>query len=351
MGKTKENADMRRVIKLSSALAIAALVVSVLTPAASAGSHEIKGAGASFAKGFMDECISQYNATRPAITVAQYGSVGSGSGRAQLLAGTTAFAMSDGYWSGSQTARANDYIFIPLAGAPLTLPFNVPGVRNLNLTPKNVTDIFSGKVTKWNDRSLKANNKNAKLPNSSIVVVYRSDSSGTTQAFTQYLADHARDWKEVGVFNTAFQPAGSIGSPQNQGVMTSVKNTTNAIGYVDYADASTGGVPLAKLQNGARQFITPTLQATNLFLAAQPLPGSRGYVYPRYKIAKIKGAYQLGVYTYYIMPKKPVKGVIEFADYVLKTCGPTRAAAVKYNALSGKMQSYALGQISKATKP
>jgi phosphate transport system substrate-binding protein len=350
MGKTKENAVMRRVIKLSSALAIAALVVSVLTPAASANT-EIKGAGASFAKGFMDECISQYNATRPAITVGQYGSVGSGSGRAQLLAGTTAFAMSDGYWSGSQVAQARDYIFIPLAGAPLTLPFNVPGVRNLNLTPKNVTDIFSGKVTKWNDKSIKANNKNAKLPNSSIVVVYRSDSSGTTQAFTQYLSNHASDWKEVGVFNTAFQPAGSIGSPQNQGVMTSVKNTTNSIGYVDYADASTGGVPLAKLQNGAKQFIAPTLQAANLFLAAQPLPGSRGYVYPRYKISKIKGAYQLGVYTYYIMPKKPVKGVIEFAEYVLKTCGPTRAAAVKYNALSGKMQAYALGQVLKATKP
>ena len=350
MGKTKENAVMRRVIKLSSALAIAALVVSVLTPAASANT-EIKGAGASFAKGFMDECISQYNATRPAITVGQYGSVGSGSGRAQLLAGTTAFAMSDGYWSGSQVARARDYIFIPLAGAPLTLPFNVPGVRNLNLTPKNVTDIFSGKVTKWNDKSIKANNKNAKLPNSSIVVVYRSDSSGTTQAFTQYLSNHASDWKEVGVFNTAFQPAGSIGSPQNQGVMTSVKNTTNSIGYVDYSDASTGGVPLAKLQNGAKQFIAPTLQAANLFLAAQPLPGSRGYVYPRYKISKIKGAYQLGVYTYYIMPKKPVKGVIEFAEYVLKTCGPTRAAAVKYNALSGKMQAYALGQVLKATKP
>ena len=349
MGKTKENAVMRRVIKLSSALAIAALVVSVLTPAASANT-EIKGAGASFAKGFMDECISQYNATRPAITVGQYGSVGSGSGRAQLLAGTTAFAMSDGYWSGSQVARARDYIFIPLAGAPLTLPFNVPGVRNLNLTPKNVTDIFSGKVTKWNDKSIKANNKNAKLPNSSIVVVYRSDSSGTTQAFTQYLSNHASDWKEVGVFNTAFQPAGSIGSPQNQGVMTSVKNTTNSIGYVDYADASTGGVPLAKLQNGAKQFIAPTLQAANLFLAAQPLPGSRGYVYPRYKISKIKGAYQLGVYTYYIMPKKPVKGV-RSEEHVLKTCGPTRAAAVKYNALSGKMQAYALGQVLKATKP
>lgn len=341
---------MRRVIKLSSALAIAALVASVLTPAASANT-EIKGAGASFAKGFMDECISQYNATRPAITVGQYGSVGSGSGRAQLLAGTTAFAMSDGYWSGSQVGRAKDYIFIPLAGAPLTLPFNVPGVRNLNLTAKNVTDIFSGKVTKWNDESIKKQNKNAKLPDSSIVVVYRSDSSGTTQAFTQYLSNHASDWKEVGVFNTAFQPAGSIGSPQNQGVMTSVKNTTNSIGYVDYADASTGGVPLAKLQNGRMQFITPTLQATNLFLAAQPLPGSRGYVYPRYKISKIKGAYQLGVYTYYIMPKKPVKGVIEFAEYVLKTCGPTRAAAVKYNALSGKMQAYALGQVLKATRP
>jgi phosphate transport system substrate-binding protein len=308
---------------------------------------QIKGAGASFAKGFMDECIAQYNATQPLITVSQYGSVGSGSGRSQLLAGTTAFAMSDGYWSGSQISRANEFIFIPLAGAPLTIPFNVPGVRNLNLTAKNLTHIFSGKVTKWNHNSIQKNNKNAKLPNSSIVVAYRSDSSGTTQAFTQYLSQHSRMWKEVGVFNTAFQPAGSIGSPQNQGVMTSVKNTQYSIGYVDYADASTGGLPLAKLQNGVGQFIAPTLQATNLFLAQQPLPGSRGYVYPRYKVSKIKGAYQLGVYTYYIMPKKPVKGVIEFAEYVLKTCGPTRAAAVKYNALSGKMQNYALDQIKK----
>jgi phosphate transport system substrate-binding protein len=341
---------MRGLVKISSALAAAALLLAGFTPAASANT-QIKGAGASFAKGFMDECISQYNATRPAITVAQYGSVGSGSGRAQLLAGTTQFAMSDGYWSGTQVASANNYIFIPFAGAPLTLPFNVPGVRNLNLTAKNVTDIFSGKVTKWNDKSIVANNKNAKLPNASIIVVYRSDSSGTTQAFTQYLSQHAADWKEVGVFNTAFQPAGSIGSPQNQGVMTSVKNTQNAIGYVDYADASTGGLPLAKLQNGVGQFISPTLQATNLFLAQQPLPGSKGYVTPRYKVSKIKGAYQLGVYTYYIMPKKPAKGVIEFAEYVLKTCGPTRAAAVKYNALSGKMQTYAQGQIAKATRP
>jgi phosphate transport system substrate-binding protein len=341
---------MRGLVKISSALAAAALLLAGFTPAASANT-QIKGAGASFAKGFMDECISQYNATRPAISVAQYGSVGSGSGRAQLLAGTTQFAMSDGYWSGTQVNSANNYIFIPFAGAPLTLPFNVPGVRNLNLTAKNVTDIFSGKVTKWNHKSIVANNKNAKLPNASIIVVYRSDSSGTTQAFTQYLSQHATDWKEVGVFNTAFQPAGSIGSPQNQGVMTSVKNTQNAIGYVDYADASTGGLPLAKLQNGVGQFIAPTLQATNLFLAQQPLPGSKGYVTPRYKVSKIKGAYQLGVYTYYIMPKKPAKGVIEFAEYVLKTCGPTRAAAVKYNALSGKMQTYAQGQVAKATRP
>ncbi|MFZ9284199.1 MAG: phosphate ABC transporter substrate-binding protein PstS [Candidatus Nanopelagicales bacterium] len=341
---------MRRVVKLFSALAVAALLAGGLTPAASANT-EIKGAGASFAKGFMDECISQYNATNPAIRVAQYGSVGSGSGRSQLLAGTTQFAMSDGYWSGTQVARAKDFIFIPFAGAPITFPFNVPGVRNLNLTSKNLTDIFSGKVTKWNHKSIKKNNKNAKLPNASIVVVYRSDSSGTTQNFTQYLKQHSSDWKEVGVFNTAFQPAGSIGSSGNQGVMTSVKNTTNSIGYVDYADASTGGMPLAKLQNGVGQFIAPTLQATNLFLASQPAPGSRGFVDIRFKVSKIKGAYQLGIYTYYIMPKKPAKGVIEFAEYVLKTCGPTRAASVKYNALSGKIQSYALSQIAKATRP
>lgn len=341
---------MRRVVKISSALAVAALLVGGLTPAAIANT-EIKGAGASFAKGFMDECIAQYNATNPAIKVAQYGSVGSGSGRAQLLAGTTNFAMSDGYWSGTQVNTANQYIFVPFAGAPLTIPFNVPGVRNLNLTSKNVTDIFSGKVTKWNDPTIRANNKNAKLPSNSIIVVYRSDSSGTTQAFTQYLSQHASDWKEVGVFNTAFQPAGSIGAPQNQGVMTAVKNTQYAIGYVDYADASTGGMPLAKLQNGVGQFIAPTLQATQLFLAQQPLPGSKGYVTPRYKVSKIRGAYQLGVYTYYIMPKKPARGVIEFALYVLNTCGPTRAASVKYNSLSGKMQQYALGQIAKATRP
>lgn len=341
---------MRRIVKLSSALAATALLLAGLTPVATANT-QIKGAGASFAKGFMDECISQYNATKPAVSVAQYGSVGSGSGRSQLLAGTTQFAMSDGYWSGTQVNSANNYIFIPFAGAPLTIPFNVPGVRNLNLTAKNLTDIFSGKVTKWNDKTIQVNNKNAKLPNSSIIVVYRSDSSGTTQAFTQYLSQHDSTWKEVGVFNTAFQPAGSIGSPQNQGVMTSVKNTQNSIGYVDYADASTGGMPLAKIQNGVGQFISPTLQATNLFLSAQPLPGSKGYVTPRYKVSKIRGAYQLGVYTYYIMPKKPAKGVIEFAEYVLKTCGPTRAASVKYNALSGKMQTYALSQIAKATRP
>jgi len=337
-------------MKMIKRLFVILVVLGIsFTTAPAFSNTQIKGAGASFAKGFMDECIAQYNATRPAITIGQYGSVGSGSGRSQLLAGTTAFAMSDGYWSGTQVNRANDFIFIPFAGAPLTIPFNVPGVRNLNLTSQNLTDIFSGKITKWNDRLIKRNNKNAKLPNKSIVVVYRSDSSGTTQAFTQYLSQHSSDWKEVGVFNTAFQPAGSIGSPQNQGVMSSVKNTTNSIGYVDYADASTGGMPLAKIQNGVGQFISPTLQATNLFLAAQPLPGSKGYVTPRYKVAKIKGAYQLGVYTYYIMPKKPARGVIEFAEYVLKTCGPTRAAAVKYNSLSGKMQEYALGQIRKAT--
>ncbi|MBM3691327.1 MAG: phosphate ABC transporter substrate-binding protein PstS [Actinobacteria bacterium] len=341
---------MRRLVKLSSALAVAALLVGGLTPAATANT-EIKGAGASFAKGFMDECIAQYNATNPAIKVAQYGSVGSGSGRSQLLAGTTNFAMSDGYWSGTQVNTARDYIFIPFAGAPLTIPFNVPGVRNLNLTSQNLTDIFSGKVTKWNDASIRANNKNAKLPDNSIIVIYRSDSSGTTQAFTQYLSQHASDWKEVGVFNTAFQPAGSIGAPQNQGVMTAVKNTQYAVGYVDFADASTGGMPLAKVQNGAGQFIAPTLQATQLFLAAQPLPGSKGYVTPRYKVSNIKGAYQLGVYTYYIMPNKPARGVIEFAQYVLNTCGPTRAAAVKYNALSGRMQQYALGKVAKATRP
>lgn len=341
---------MRRLVKLSSALAIAALVVGGLTPAASANT-EIKGAGASFAKGFMDECISQYNATNPAIKVGQYGSVGSGSGRSQLLAGTTQFAMSDGYWSGSQIAQAKNYIFIPFAGAPITIPFNVPGVRNLNLTAKNLTDIFSGKVTKWNDKSIKANNKNAKLPNASIIVAYRSDSSGTTQNFTQYLSQHDSAWREVGVFNTAFQPAGGIGASGNQGVMTAVKNNQYAIGYVDYADASTGGMPLAKVQNGVGQFIAPTLQATSRFLASQPLPGSKGFVNIRFKVAKIKGAYQLGIYTYYIMPKKPAKGVIEFAEYVLKTCGPTRAASVKYNALTGKMQQYALGQIAKATRP
>jgi phosphate ABC transporter phosphate-binding protein len=343
---------MRRLTKLTSVLAASALMFGLTTTSALANT-EIKGSGASFAKGFMDECISQYNATSPAIKVAAYGSIGSGSGRSQLIGKTVNFAMSDGYWSSSDLAKINvaDYIFAPFAGAPLTIPFNVAGVTSLNLTAKNVTDIFSGRVTKWNDPTIKENNKNAKLPDASIVVVYRSDSSGTTQIFTQYLRDHDPLAREVGVFNTLFQPAGSIGSPQNQGVMTSVKNTPNAIGYVDFADASTSGKPMAKLQNGAKQFIAPSLQAASRFLSAQPVPGSKGYVYPRYKTSNVKGAYQLSGYTYYIMPKAPVAGVIEFANYVLNTCGPTRAAAVKYTALDGKMKKFALEQVAKAKRP
>lgn len=320
--------------KLFGALAIAALATTALTGPAQAA-ETVTAGGASYTFALQQVCTQAY--TEHKVT---YASVGSGTGKTNFRNGTYDFGGSDSLYSATEVKPKN-FVYIPLLGGPVTLAYNLPGVTRLNLTPAIIGAIYEGRITNWNDKAIVAINKTAKLPGTAIVPVFRSEGSGTSFNFTNWLLQKkAGSFKATDAFASSTTVVkGAIGSRGNSGVATSIASTQGSIGYIDIADADKNGLTYAHVQNGAGQFIKPTVANSKLFIEKQLLKAT-GQVVFDYN-AKVRGAYDLSLVSYGLAPTAngtaKAGAVKDYLTYFVNECAPKNAAKEGYVALSGSI--------------
>jgi len=229
----------------------------------------LSGAGATFPATLVQEWIKEYRQLAPRVTV-NYQPIGSGAGIQQLTSRTVDFAGSDVPLKPSEVAATGGpgaVVQIPWTAGGVAVEYNLPGVNGLRLRPATLAGIFAGRITRWDDPAIAADNPRAALPGSGIQVVHRSDGSGTTQVFTDYLAAAA---PQVWTFPSGKDwPAGTpgTGAKGSDGVTAAVKQAVGAIGYAEPSYPKQAGLGIASIRNPAGRFVTPEAHAVSAALA------------------------------------------------------------------------------------
>ena len=268
----------------------------------SGGAVDLTGAGATFPLPIYSKWFSDY-ATRTGVRI-NYQSIGSGGGIRQLTERTVDFGASDAPMSDAELAKATRPILhFPTVLGAVVLTYNVPGVtQSLKLTGPLIADIFLGKITKWNDPRLTALNPSVKLPNTDILVVHRSEGSGTTYIFTDYLSTVSPAWASgPGRGKEVKWPVG-LGGKGNEGVTGQIKQTPGAVGYVELAYAKQNRLPYASVKNASGTFVEPTIAAVTA--AAAGATASLGPT-TDYRISIVNApgpdAYPISSFTYLLV--------------------------------------------------
>jgi phosphate transport system substrate-binding protein len=233
------------------------------------GEVRLQGAGASFPNPLYQKWLSEYGKLNAKVKI-DYQSIGSGGGIKQIQARTVDFGASDSPMKDEDLKAApGEILHIPTVLGAVVITYNLAGVSQpLRFTPDVIADIFLGKIKKWSDPKIKADNAGVNFPNADITVVHRSDSSGTSAVFTDYLSKVSPEWKEkVGSGTSPSWPAG-VGGKGNEGVTGQVKQTPNTIGYVELAYAVQNKLPAALVRNKANNFVEPTIDAVTAAAAA-----------------------------------------------------------------------------------
>jgi phosphate transport system substrate-binding protein len=228
-------------------------------------SGTLNGSGSTFQLTFQQTAIQNFKSIQPSMTV-NYGGGGSGKGRTDLASGVVQYAGSDSPIPDDEKAsfKGKTVLYFPVVIGPITVSFNVPGVKTLKLDAPTIADIFQGKITKWNDSKIAAQNSGVNLPSTTITIARRSDSSGTTANFSEFLVEGAQGVWKLGSDSTIKWPTTSRGGNGNGGVAQIVKTTQGAIGYVDYADAKASGLTFASVKNKEGNYVAPsTASATS----------------------------------------------------------------------------------------
>ncbi len=284
---------------------LSAMLLLSLAAMASAQSDKtmlLNAAGATFPYPIYSKWFDVYHTQHPEIQI-NYQSIGSGGGIRQLLAGTVDFGASDGPMSDDQLAQAKFKILhFPTVLGAVVPTYNVPGISGgLNFTQKALAGIYLGTITKWNDPEIASANKGISLPNADIVVVHRSDGSGTSYIFTDFLSKVSDDWKnKVGKGTSVNWPVG-LGGKGNEGVTGLVKQTPGSIGYVELIYALSNDVPYGKVQNAAGKFLKADLAGVTAAAAgaAKDMPDDF-----RISIVNAPGAtsYPISSFTWLLIP-------------------------------------------------
>jgi phosphate ABC transporter phosphate-binding protein len=226
----------------------------------------INGAGATFPFPIIDTWRVEYQTVKPDVNI-NYQSIGSGGGVKQFIEKTVDFGATDAPLTPEEIQQAPGAVHIPETIGSVVAAYNLP-VEGLKLTGPILADIFLGKITKWNDPNIQSINSGLSLPAEDIVVVHRSDGSGTTYVWTDFLSNVSSTWEQqIGKGKSIEWPVG-IGAPGNEGVANSVNTTPNAIGYVELAYAITTGMKHASIQNQAGNFIQASINSTEAAVAA-----------------------------------------------------------------------------------
>lgn len=296
--------------------------IAVLSAIASAQTT-INGAGATFPYPMYSKWFSEYNKQKPDVRI-NYQSIGSGGGIQQLLAGTVDFGASDGPMNDEQLAKAKGKIIhVPTVLGSVVPAYNVPDVKEeLKFTSQILSDIFLGKITNWNDKAIAAVNKGVTFPNQPIVVVHRSDGSGTTFIFTDYLSKTNSEWKNsVGKGTSVKWPLG-MGGKGNEGVAGLIRQVPGAIGYIELIYAVQNKIPYGTVKNAAGNFVKASLDSTTA--AAASVPNMPADFRVSITNAPGKEAYPISSFTWLLIPeqsKDPNKGKI-IKDFLAWMLGP-----------------------------
>lgn len=293
--------DMKRIFK--SAVMMLALAFATVSCGGSSGNgargaQELSGAGATFPLPFYNvvfEKFAQVNGDAVA-----YGGIGSGGGVRNLRDKIVDFAGSDAFLSDVEMAEMDSVIHIPTCMGAVVLAYNIEGVKNLNLSGELIADIFAGKVKMWNDPRLVELNPHVSLPAEAIIPVFRSDGSGTTFVFTDYLAKVSQDWaSRYGSGKSVNFPSGQA-AKGNPGVAGVISQTKNSIGYVGSEYAFAQKIPYARIENMRGEFIEPS-PASISAAASGVIPSDTRTSITN---ADVAGAYPISCFTWLIIYKE-----------------------------------------------
>ena len=306
----------------------------------------INGAGATFPYPIYSKWFDEYTKVDPSVRF-NYQSIGSGGGQKQIMAQTVDFGASDGPMSDENLAKApGKLLHIPTVAGADVVAYNLPGNPALKFDADTIAGIFLGQIKKWNDPKIAATNPGVKLPDKDIVVVHRSDGSGTTFIFTDYLSKISPEWKQKVGTNTSVNWPTGIGGKGNEGVSGQVKQTPGALGYVELIYAVQNKMPYAEVKNSAGKFVKPSLESITAALATAEIPDDF-----RFSITNSPGpdAYPISGATWllvYEQQKDAAKGkkLVEFLKWAAKD-GEKMATDLQYAPLPDNLQERVLKRI------
>ncbi|HEV7906340.1 MAG TPA: phosphate ABC transporter substrate-binding protein PstS [Pyrinomonadaceae bacterium] len=354
----------------SSSVAFAALLAFVLAFAAACSGERadsttppgadasgdtvrLQGAGATFPMPIYQKWLSEYGKVNPKAKI-DYQSIGSGGGIQQIQSQTVDFGASDAPMSDDDLKKApGELLHIPTVLGAVVVTYNLQGVTQpLRFSPDVVADIFLGKIKKWDDARIKADNPGVSLPANDIAVVHRSDGSGTTAVFTDYLSKVSPEWKtKPGAGKSIDWPTGQ-GGKGNEGVSGQIKQQPNTVGYVELAYAVQTKLPVALLKNKAGNFVEPSLDAVTA-AAAESLPTTPEDL--RVSITDAAGAtaYPISSYTYILVyreQKDAAKGkaLVDFLWWALHD-GESFAKNLQYAPLPTQIVEKASAKLNSIT--
>jgi len=332
-------------------MALFLAVFTILIPGHGRAATELTGAGSTFDYPFFSKAFYLYSQNNPDVTV-NYQSIGSGGGIQQFIAKTVDFGASDVPMNASELKRADAKVLqIPVALGGEAVCYNLPGIGSgLKLTRQLVADIFLGKVTKWNDPAIQSLNPNLKLPDLAIMVVHRSDGSGTTYIFTDFLSRVSSEWrKKVGTGKSVSWPAASsVGGKGNEGVAGQVRQSVGAIGYVELAYVIQNHMSYAKLQNKAGSWVYPSIATVAAAAATKPTVSATDF-----SIVDAPGAdsYPISGYSWamvYLNQHDASRGaLVKKLMSWLVTDGQDTARSVDYVPLPANVRAAALKTVSR----
>lgn len=260
------------------------------------------GAGATFPYPIYQRWFAEYAKANPVRV--NYQPIGSGGGIRQVTEKTVDFGASDAPMTEDELAKAPGMLHVPTVLGSVTVAYNLPGLQQpLRLDGPTLASIFAGRIARWNDPAIAALNPGVNLPATDVIPVHRTDGSGTTYIFTEYLSTVSPEWRQqVGTGKSVSWPKG-LGGKGNEGVTGTVKQTPGAVGYVELAYAREGDLPTASLRNADGQFVQPTVEAT---AAAAANLGTQMQQHPDFRLSLVNlpGAqtYPITSWTYLLVP-------------------------------------------------
>ncbi len=319
-----------------------------------AGAVTVTGAGATFPFPLYTKWIAEFGKRAPDVKV-DYQSIGSGGGIRQITERTVDFGASDAPMTDEQLAKAAGVVHVPTCLGAVVVTYHVDGVPSgLRLGPDAISGIFLGTVKTWDDAAIAKENPGVKLPAKAIASVHRSDGSGTTRIFVDYLSAVSPAWKTGPGSGTSVSWPGGLGAKGNEGVSATVASTPGAVGYVELAYAVQNKLPFASIRNKAGQFVAPSVESTTAAAA-----GSAARMPDDLRVSIVDaegdGAYPIAGFTYVLLhaqqkDARKGKALVDFLGWALSD-GQKLAGDLHYAALPAAVAEKARRKVAAVTGP